>query len=597
MQRRRLRGLSTLALLLATTAGADTKTEAEFINSAEQEMRLLDRAETRAYFLQFTDSTPDHQKNLADIGEFAANRRTKIAKQAASMSGSGLSDEDKRKLDIMKRGLGIAYPLDPEASSELSDAIGAIRKNFVDASNCAGMENCRERNELYGIVSESDDPEQILGAWLEWRSHGAAAKDAYAKYVQLTGEGAREIGYNDLGHMWRSAYEMDDDALRTEYDRLWKEVSPLYEALHCRLGKAISERFGPDVIEDSMIPAHLTGHMWGLRWSGYLDRIAEPGDGTSTVDYESYLGQAMEEPESIVRTGEAFFKSMGMRSLPDSFWETAMLTDPADRDVNCGATTYSLDVSNEDVRLTMCLEPTKQAFETVHHELGHVYYHLAYVDQPFLFQTGANPAFHESIGDAIGLSMTPAYWKELGVLDDSYVSDQDAVIREQLASALDLIPGFAMDYLAEVWRWGVLSGETPMDSYVADYWDLMEREMGMFHPTGADEDNPGMLMDYLISNQVPSVRYYLARLMRFDIHKALCEASGFDGPLHECSIYGSEAAGDKLHGVLELGASQPWPETLEVLTGSRKINGEALLEYYQPLIEWLEAENEGSSCD
>ncbi|HFE47132.1 MAG TPA: peptidase M2 family protein, partial [Nannocystis exedens] len=250
---------------------------------------------------------------------------------------------------------------------------------------------------------------------------------------------------------------------------------------------------------------------------------------------------------------------------------------------------------NNDLRIKMCIKVNAEDLITIHHELGHNYYFHYYYKLPVLYQAGANDGFHEAIGDALALSVTPSYLKQVGLID-RVVSDEKALINLQMQDALEKVAFLPFGKLIDQWRWNVFSGAVTPDRYNASWWALRATYQGLAPPEERSEEDFDPGAKYHIPANVPYTRYFLARILQFQFHKALCAAAGHKGPLHTCSIYGSKEAGAKLQKMLELGASKPWPEALEVITGSRKMDAGPLLEYFEPLQAWLEKENQGRSC-
>jgi peptidyl-dipeptidase A len=293
---------------------------------------------------------------------------------------------------------------------------------------------------------------------------------------------------------------------------------------------------------------------------------------------------------AMTRAGERFFTSLGLDALPGSFWERSMITKPADRDVVCHASAWDID-DQEDLRVKMCIEQTGEDFITIHHELGHNFYQRAYRTQPPLFRNGAHDGFHEAIGDAVALSITPEYLVQVGLLDRAPTTAADTALL--LRQALDKVAFLPWGLLVDKWRWGVFSGQITPANYNAAWWELRNRYQGVSAPlprTEADFD-PGA--KYHIPGNTPYMRYFLARILQFQFYRSLCREAGYTGPLHRCSFYGSQAAGQKLEHMLEAGSSQPWEQTLYEMTGERRMDAGAMLEYFAPLKEWLDRQNQG----
>jgi peptidyl-dipeptidase A len=419
-------------------------------------------------------------------------------------------------------------------------------------------------------------------------------RDDYTRFVTLANEGARELGFADLGVMWRSGYDMSAEEFEQESERLWQQVKPLYDALHCHVRAELSEHYGAEVVPGTgPIPAHMLGNMWAQDWANVYEFV-EPYPGVQDLDVTSALERQEYTPVRMVELAESFFVSLGLPELPDTFWERSMFTKPRDRDVQCHASAWPLD-GGRDVRIKQCIEPNEDELFTVYHELGHIYYYLAYKDQPPLFQGGAHDGFHEGIGDTINLSMTPAYMHAVGLVKDVSVSDE-AVINQQMKLALQKIAFLPFGKLIDQWRWDVFAGRIPPEQYNAAWWALRKQYQGVAAPVARSEADFDPGAKYHIPNNTPYSRYFLAHILQFQFHRALCAAAGYEGPLHACSIHGNTQAGERLRAMLALGQSRPWQDALEQLTGSREMDASAIIDYFAPLMEWLRTQNEGRTC-
>jgi peptidyl-dipeptidase A len=413
-------------------------------------------------------------------------------------------------------------------------------------------------------------------------------KDRYSRFVQLSNQGAREIGFADTGVLWRSGYDMTPEQFSAELERLWTQVEPLYKELHAYVRHKLIQKYGAEAQRaDGMIPAHLLGNMWAQEWGNIYDIVAPPS-APATYDIGDILQQRKTTARQVVEYGEGFFKSLGLQSLPETFWARSMITRPRDREVVCHASAWDVDF-DQDVRLKLCIHGTTDDFITVHHELGHLYYDLAYRKQPFFLRNGANDGFHEAIGDAIALSVTPEYLRQIGLIQQ--IPPESADLPILLHTALDKIAFLPFGLLIDKWRWEVFSGEVKPADYEKAWWSLREKYQGVAPPvdrTEADFD-PGA--KYHIPANTPYARYFLARIYQFQFYRAMCRAAGYTGPLNRCSFYGSKAAGDKLEAMLSAGASKPWQETLKAMTGEDHIDASAMVEYFQPLLTWLKQQN------
>src|SRR5436309_3202695 len=349
------------------------------------------------------------------------------------------------------------------------------------------------------------------------------------------------------------------------------------------------EKYGPGVVpRKGMIPAHLPGNLWAQDWENSYDLLAPSGVPPS-VDLTGLLVAHRVDERGMVRYGERFYTSLGFDSLPATFWERSMITKPRDRDVVCHASAWDID-GKDDLRVKMCMQVTGEDFVVIHHELGHNFYQRAYKSQPYLFQNGANDGFHEAIGDAIALSVTPEYLRRIGLLDSlpSAASDTAMLLR----IALDKIAFLPFALAVDGWRWGVFAGDITPDHYNAAWWDLKHRYQGLAEPVARSERDFAAPAKYHVAAHVAHLRYFIARILQFQFHRSWCRAAGWTGPLYRCSVYGNAAAGRQLARMLAAGQSKPWQDILADATGERQMDATAMVDYFQPLVAWLERQNQ-----
>ncbi|HXY42515.1 MAG TPA: M2 family metallopeptidase, partial [Vicinamibacteria bacterium] len=439
-------------------------------------------------------------------------------------------------------------------------------------------------------MAESRDPAGLRDVWVGWHRIAPPMRPRYARFVELANQGARDLGFSDLGAMWRSNYDMPPEAFARETERLWQQVQPLYLALHAYVRSRLAEKYGPSLVPpDGPIPAHLLGNLWAQTWGDVYPLVA-PEHSDPGYDLTALLQAKKVDAREMVRYAERFFTSLGFEPLPKTFWERSLFVKPADREVVCHASAWDVD-NDQDLRIKACLEATAEDFVTVHHELGHNFYQRAYRQQPFLFRNGANDGFHEAIGDTIALSVTPAYLQRAGLLDHAPRADADVALL--LRQALDKVAFLPFGLLIDEWRWKVFSGAVTPADYNAAWWELKERRQGVAPPVPRSEADFDPGAKYHVPANVPYARYFLADILQFQFHRALCRTAGQAGPLHTCSIYGNRAAGERLAKMLEMGQSRPWPEALFAVTGERQMDAGALVEYFAPLQRWLDEQNRG----
>jgi peptidyl-dipeptidase A len=608
MIRSSLRSLSILALLLSTAAAAPaaqpmaaepsvaepTVAEAEtFVAAAEARLAEVAEEAGRAAWVQSNFITQDTEMLAAQANERAIAAATEFALGASRFNDLELPYDLRRKLDLMRLALTMPAPADAADLKELTQIASSLESMYGAGKYCPADGDCQDLGELSRIMASSRDADELLAAWTGWRTVSPPMRELYRRFVELSNEGARNLGFADTGAMWRSKYDMAPDAFTAELDRLWEQVRPMYESLHCYVRRRLNETYGDDRVPlGGAIPAHLLGNMWAQSWNNIYDLVAPPGEGTG-FDLTAALEAKGVKPEGMVRYGEGFFTSLGLPPLPETFWERSLFTQPRDRDVVCHASAWDID-NLDDVRIKMCIEVNSEDFSTIHHELGHNFYQRAYSKQPFLYRESANDGFHEGIGDTIALSVTPSYLVQVGLVDAEPDASADLGVLMQMA--LDKVAFLPFGLLVDQWRWKVFSGEIGPDDYNAAWWHLREKYQGVGSPVARSEADFDPGAKYHVPANTPYTRYFLAAILQFQFHRALCQAAGYEGPLHRCSIYGNAEAGRRLVELLEMGQSRPWQDALEAITGQREMDATAIVDYFAPLTAWLDEQNAGQTC-
>ncbi|WP_199611513.1 M2 family metallopeptidase [Flocculibacter collagenilyticus] len=563
-----------------------------FVDKAGKQLADLYYEASRAEWIYANFITDDTASLAADINEKLTTIIVDLANQAAKYNNLELDYDTRRKLEKLKLALTIPAPSDAKKTAELS-------KIVADLSGMYGKGKYNHKGETLSlgdmtqIMASSRDYEKLLDIWTGWRQVSPPMRPLYQRQVELANEGAKEFGYADTGAMWRSKYDMPADDFANELDRLWGQVKPLYDALHCHVRAELGEQYGTDKVpQNKPIPAHLLGNMWAQTWGNIYD-IAAPENADPGYDVTSLLEKHNYDEIKMVKGAEGFFTSLGFEPLPDTFWERSLFTKPADRDVVCHASAWDLD-SKDDLRIKMCIQRTGEEFSVIHHELGHNFYQRAYKNQPVFYQESANDGFHEAIGDTIALSVTPGYLKEIGLLDK--VPDESKDLGLLMKMALDKVAFIPFGLLVDQWRWKVFSGEITPEQYNTAWWNLREKYQGVMAPVERNENHFDPGAKYHVPGNTPYTRYFLAHILQFQFHRELCKIAGNEGPVHRCSIYNSKEAGKALNAMLEMGSSRPWQEALEALTGSKEMDATAILDYFAPLKTWLDKQNQGRQC-
>ena len=610
--------------LFAQASVADAQA---FLDRTNAELAKVVVADAHAEWLEETYINEDSEATGALLSEQMSAKMLALITESHRFDKVELPAGMRRQIMLLQVNAPAA-PHDPALLTESTQVAAQLTGMYGKGKFCPGVPagqapgadaKCMGIDDLSGVMEKSHDPEELTRLWVGWHAVGAPMRAKYSRFVELQNIGAREQGYHDTGELWRAGYDMKPAEFSAEIDRAWTQLEPLYRELRTYVRGRLIAQYGKAADRpDGLIPAQLLGNMWAQEWGNIYDIVA-PTDPKlaqfKQVDLASALKRQIAEQEpaaalgfaagtdltsdagynaklaagkAMTRYGESFFKSLGFAPLPDTFWQRSQFVHPRDRDVVCHASAWDID-SVDDLRVKMCIEVNADYFTTVHHELGHNFYQRAYNKQPFLFQNGANDGFHEAIGDSVALSITPAYLKKLGLAGAEPPAEADIPL--QLRTALDKVAFLPFALALDTWRWQVFSGQIKPADYNKAWWALRAKYQGVAPPVERTEADFDAGAKNHIPTNVPYARYFLARIYQFQFYKAMCDASGYKGPLNRCSFYGSKAAGDKLNTMLQAGQSQPWQKTLKVMTGTDRLDAQAMLDYFAPLYAWLKVQN------
>ncbi|HEY5972467.1 MAG TPA: M2 family metallopeptidase [Pseudoxanthomonas sp.] len=609
-----------------TPAAPKGETADQFIARVNDEYRKMYPEMNSAQWLSSTYINDDSQLLAAKANERYLSQLNDWIEQAKKFEGQKMSPETARAIQLLKLATAMPAPKDPAKLAELTQIATKMEGMYGAGAYCTGegdAKQCRQLGELEDVLRSSRDYGQQLDAWQGWHTIAQPMRKDYTRFAELVNEGAKEMGFADTGEMWRSGYDMTPAEIAAETDRLWGQVKPLYEQLHCYTRTKLEAQYGNDKGQvNGLLPAHLMGNMWQQDWGNLWDMLQPYKDAGSLditgalekqyqADYASALAKAGPGPDTgklfeveraaqldvakqMTERAEDFYVSLGMPKLPESYWQKTQFIKPLDRDVVCHASAWDMNMAG-DVRTKMCIKPNEEDFTTIYHELGHIYYDLAYNKQPPLFQGGANDGFHEAIGDTIVLAMTPKYLNSIGMVGAPQQGNE-ALINSQMRMALAKVSFLPFGLMIDRWRWGVFDGSIKPENYNQAWWELKAKYQGVapVTPRGEDFFDPGA--KYHVPGNTPYTRYFLSHVLQFQFYKGLCDAAGYKGPLYDCTFYGNKVAGQKYWAMLEKGSSQPWQATLKELTGTDKADASAVLEYFAPLQAWLKQQNEGKTC-
>jgi len=595
--------LIAIAAIVTSCSQTSEQTKSEndleiFLEQIEKDNLSEGPIVSSAYWIGSNFINHDSQNIVADYSKRYTLKSLENSRTASSFNNLETSDSNRRKLELLKSSFVMPPPLDENLASELSSISTKLEAMYGSGEYCYKDGNCFDLEAFEQIIDSSRNPDELLMAWNGWHEVGKPMKPMYMRMVEIGNKGSRDLGYSGLDDLWFSKYDMPADKFLEVTDSVWEEVKPLYEALHCHVRSQLNEYYGDEIVPpEGPLPVHLTGNMWGQSWSNIYDLVYPQASQTKSVDVTKIIKDRNINEIEMVEYAEDFFLSMGFEPLPDTFWERSLFTKPQDRSVVCHASAWNLDSVNNDLRIKMCIEKNEEDFITIHHELGHIFYYQAYNHLPTLFQGGANDGFHEAFGDLLTLSITPDYLKKIGFINDDEANlaknDSIGLLMKQALEGVVVIPWALM---LDKWRAGVFTGDIAENELNKAWWDMRESYQGIAPPDKRSEDyfDPGA--KYHIPGNTPYTRYYLARIMQYQFHESLCNDMGFSGPLHECSIYGDKLAGEKIISTMAMGQSAPWQDAFEKLTGSRNISGDSVMNYYKPLKEWLDIQNNDRSC-
>ncbi len=605
-----LPGLLALAMTLLAIRSGDatgqkpTVADAEkFIEKAEKLYLDATIKDSRASWVQSNFITDDTEVIAAEAKENLIAMIKELADESRKFDGLELPPDAARKIKLLKLAVPLPAPSNPAEREEMTKIAVGMESQYGKFEYCPeqpitatakpgrksgeAKKKCLSLGDLETIMAESRNPEELKRAWAGWHKVSPQYRKDYVRFVDLANKGAREMGFKDVGAMWRSNYDMEPDQFAAEMERLWLQVKPLYDSLHTYARAKLRQKYGDAVPATGPIPAQLLGNMWSQSWGNIYD-LVKPAATAPTYDLTKILVAKKTDAKQMARYGEAFFTSLGFDPLPQTFWQRSLFTKPQDRAVVCHASAWDLD-NQKDVRIKMCIKINDEDFQTIHHELGHNYYQMAYAPQPPLYQGSANDGFHEAIGDAIALSVTPEYLKKIGLI--TAVPPESADLGLLMKLALDKVAFLPFGYLVDQWRWKVFSGEVGPGDYNKAWWELRQKYQNIAPPAQRSESDFDAGAKYHVAANVPYARYFLAHILQFQFHRAMCREAGVKGPLNRCSIYGNKQVGEKLKKMLDMGQSRPWPEALKALTGEEKMDATAILDYFAPLKTWLDEQN------
>lgn len=579
----------------ASAQGPATVEQAQaYVEAAERELAERSEYEARIAWVYNTYINFDTEWLLQRSDADATEARVRLASGAGRFANLDLPPDTRRKIDLLRLSLVLPAPQREGAADELSQITTRLASIYSTGRiDYQGRQVALD--ELETLMGTERNPARLEEMWTDWHAVAAPMRQDYARMVEIANEGARDLGFEDVGQMWLSNYDMPADQMEAEVERLWGQLQPFYEQLHCYVRQRLNAHYG-DAVQPATGPirADILGNMWAQDWSTLMP-LVRPRGGRPTYDTTQLLTRANYDAVRMTRTAESFYTSLGMAPLPETFWERSLLTRPRDRNVVCHASAWNVD-NREDLRVKQCIQINAEHFQTIHHELGHNFYQRAYNTQPYLYQNGAHDGFHEAIGDFIALNITPQYLVDINLLRRNQIPPASADISLLMERALEKISFLPFALTVDQWRWQVFDGRITPDRYNAAWWELRQRYQGIRPPNARDESKFDPGAKFHIANNVPYLRYFLSYVLQFQFYEAACRQAGWEGPLHRCTVFGNREVGERFNRMLEMGASRPWPDALEAFTGTRQMDGAAMVRYFQPLMTWMQEQNRNQQC-
>ena len=438
-------------------------------------------------------------------------------------------------------------------------------------------------NEIDRILEEEDDEQVRLAAWNSSKEVGKGLKKGLAGLVSLRNQTVQALGYKDFFQYQVSDYGMTVPEMMAQMRRFARELRPLYRELHTWARYRLAKKFGKDVPE--LLPAHWLPNRWGQSCGSMVKVEGFDLDGTLS----SF------KPERLVRQAEDFYVSLGFEPLPGSFYKRSSLYPLPEGTAykkNNHASAWHMDLQ-KDVRCLMSVEPNARWWETTHHELGHIYYYIEYTSPqvPPLLREGANRGFHEAIGSLLGLaSMQKGFLQGRGLVPaDARVDEIQTLLKEALDFVV-FIP-FSTGTMTH-FEHDLYAAALPVSSYNERWWKYAAEFQGISPPVERGEEFCDAASKTHINND--AAQYYdyaISYILLHQFHRHIARKILGQEP-RNTNYYGNKKIGAFLGSILKLGATRDWRTVLQESIGE-DISAEAMLDYFEPLLQYLRKENAG----
>lgn len=556
---------------------------------------------TEQYVKLYTNSSEAQWKSNTEIVKGDSTNTVNAAKADEAMAAFTGSQQN---IDSARKYLDIKDKLTPIQAKQLElilymaannpQTVADLVKQRIKAEN-------EQTRQLYGYqymlggkkVSTNDIDDVLkketnvgkrLAAWEASKEVGKTLKGGLVSLRDYRNKTVQALGYHDFFTYQVSDYGMKADEMMQTMDRLMNELYPLYRELHTWMRYELAHKYGVTEVPD-YLPAHWLPNRWGQDWSSVVN--------VKGINLDSILGT--KSAEWVVKEGEKLYTSIGFNPLPPTFWEKSSLYPyPADSSVkkNNHASAWHMDLNN-DVRSLMSVEPNAEWYETANHELGHIYYYMTYTnkDVPPLLRGGANRAYHEAIGTMMGLAaMQKPYLIGRGLVDANVQVDSiQSLLKEALNSVVFIF--FSSGTMSNFEKAMYVDNLSP-DQFNAKWWELAKKYQGIVPPSARGEvycdaatkthinDDPAQYYDYALSY-----------VILYQLHNYIAKNILHEDP-RATNYFGQKGIGDFLKKITYPGASKDWRVVLKESTGD-ELNAKAMLDYFQPLVNWLKEQNKG----
>lgn len=569
----------------------------KFIQKAEQQMLNVSIKFARGHYIWDTYITRDTGRLLGEVFTNRNNAYVKLASEAKKFDRLELDGVSRRKLALIKSAFTWNTPVDPKNRQEKNKIERKIRALVANKTSCDSAsiseDECLTIADIDGLMATNkQNPQQLLNLWHKGHDLAKPILPHYTALSSMINDNAQSLGFSNSLDMWRTPFDGEKINLTGELDRVWQQVEPLYSALQCHVKTKLTDLYGQaQVPQDQAIPAHLVGSLSATDLTNLLELVVPEKQQASFEENLTAKIKAQNlDALAIVHQAEKFYTSMGFEALPESFYQYSQFTQPRDRKVECGAAGWVMDFK-DDIRLRMCIEPKGQHFVEVHKQMAYLFDARAHNKQSFIFNESPNEAFFTGLQDAMALSMTPDYLNsaKLAIKDNNDLNNL-------MKLAMEKVTALPFDLALVHWQEKIMKGEKSAtdNNY---WWSLREKYQGIAAPSQrSDEYFDAGLQGDVRAFQPVGISHFMATILQFQYHASLCKVSDNQGPLHTCSIYNSKKAGEKLLSTFAMGTSRPWPEVLAKLSGSRQLDGTALVNYFAPLQAYLDKQNKNNQC-